>query len=131
MATLKIDRGIDKYISKLQEKQFLAKTQEEHDELGYKIELAESYKQRKELDFKATEIRLKKPKGSESYVKAMRALIKNIPGLSYSKRDDVFVARATIRGEQKFIGNFNNIAEGVENLREYVRLMTNGQMQNV
>lgn len=119
MATLVIKRGVDKTISEM-EAALPSLKGKEKELMEYKLNLALSYKERRGLDMKLIDIKQNYFRGTTKYINRMKDLVKDVPGVSFHKRDDVFVVRTTIKGERKYLGAFEKPSDAIEVLRKYV-----------
>lgn len=120
MATLIIEEKIETLIEKM-ESQLTEVRGLEREELEYKLKLARSYRDRKELDFKFDEIQKEKFINPIGYISRAKELVKKIPGISYNQRDDRFCVRVSRRGNRVYLGMFKKVSEAVEILDHYLK----------
>lgn len=121
MATLLIDGRIDRTISRINN-QIKGASKEEKEELEYKLKLAESYRERKKLDLEYYEISKIKFSNPNKYIKKVKDLIKQIPGVSYSKRDDNFCVRVSRKSKRIYLGSYKKISDAIDTLNEFNKI---------
>ena len=120
MKVLIIDKPVSRLIMDLAELLTITKGPAKK-VISYKIKLAKGYRDRKEVNVEVNKIKANRAKSESTYTKKMKALVKEITGISYAPRDDTFYVRVKGPKGQVYLGTFKELSDAQDVLGEYFK----------